>query len=79
MINTWAVPQPLETSRLKTALARALQFSPLNAARMVASKNDGIWRFELVNQAIPLTIGSSPSPGPFDPNWKGEKDPGPFG
>lgn len=46
---------------------------------MVAGKNNGTWRFELVNQAIPLTIGFSPRPGPFDPNWKGEKDPGLFG
>lgn len=75
MINTWAVPQPLNTSRLKTALAHALQSSHLNAARLVVSKNDGTWRFELVNQVIALTIGFSSRPGPFHPKWKGERDP----
>lgn len=78
MVNTWTVPQPLDASRLKNALASTLQVMPLNASKLVTTTNHDMWTLQLVNQAIPLTIGTTDSPGPFSPDWTGEKDPGKY-
>jgi len=76
MVNAWTVPKPLDTNQLIASLAETLRIYPLNASQLAKNPSNGKWQLQLINQAIPLTIGTSQKPGLFGPSWNGERDTG---
>ncbi|KAL2005649.1 hypothetical protein VTN00DRAFT_10142 [Thermoascus crustaceus] len=73
VVNTWTVPVPLDPDRLRKALAKALSVYSINAARLGINPRTSTWQLNFVNQAVPLTIGTSSRPGPFAVDWNGKK------
>lgn len=75
-MNSYTLPAPLEPVRLRSALAKTLQLYPAHAGAIARHPESGTWQLHLTNNSVQLSIGQTREPGPFGPNWGGERHKG---